>query len=114
MVVFPGVEPEHPVAGTVIERGVVVRHSPSDRHQLHVHLDRVAWRGCLKEVQLAGPPLAKPRQAGDAQPPEGLLEHAGRDADLVHARQPELGAGRPIPELEAGLTDQCEHLGGQA
>ncbi len=67
-----------------------------------------------RHKQLAGLPPTGTPQAGQAQIPEGALERAGRDADLVHAPQPALARGSPIADVLVGLPDQREHLGGQA
>ncbi len=92
-------------------RSVLKRPAARDLHVLHVDLNRLSRFRLLEEFHLAGFPLARAPQAGQAHVSKHPLNRAHGQPDPVYALEPEPGARCPVAELLAGVADELDGRG---
>lgn len=101
-----GVEAEDPVAGAVIDGGVLEVLSASHADFFDIDLHAVSRSLAAEECQLPWTPLGLAAEWWVAAPVADAANRGGGDPDPMHAFQPDSGTDCPILEVAAGVLNQ--------
>ena len=109
-------ETEHPEAGAVVQRRVLIGPLPANLHVFHIDLDRIAGLRLFEEPQLprAWCPLPPAGQMREPEPVKDLGQGRSVEPNAVHSPEPDLRSAGAVLEFAAGVLNQPKGLGGQA
>ena len=100
------IETEDPIAGTVINGGVLETFGASDFDFFDIHLNTIARPFAAEEGKLPRTPLRLSAEGRIPQSTTDPLNRRGRDPNPMHALKPDAGADRPEVELSPRLLYQ--------
>ena len=108
-VVQPPVQPQDTEPRAIIQGRVLKRPPARNFDKLDVDLDGLPGLGLFEELQLSRRAFRGPPQVGHAEVPEGPLDRAHGEPDVIRPQQPEPGPCRPIAQGFPRIADVLEH-----
>ena len=105
LLIFPGIEAEDPIAGTVINGGVLETLGAGDCDFFDIHLHTVSRALATEECQLPRTPLRLPAERRIPEPMADAANRGGGHADLVDTLEPNTGADCPVLKVAAGVLN---------
>lgn len=102
--VFPGIEAEDPVAGAVIDGGVLETLGAGHFDFFDVHLNTVSRSLATEECQLTWAPLGLPAKRWVSEAVADAANRGSGDPESMDALEPTAGADRPVLEVAGACS----------
>lgn len=104
--IFLWIQSEDPVAGAVINGGVLETLGSGHFDFFDVHLHTIPWTLSTEQRQLTRAPLGLPAERRVSEAVANAANRRGGNPDPMHAVEPDAGADRPEVEVAPGLFNQ--------